>query len=127
MAPTPPGVQWDHGVQHNPDFPKLPKDFYRLWYNGHALMFTSKVIGQGTQPPPGIKSCPLWICLHGGGTTSARNDNDDSWARGRDYFEGMVKEYAESQGPVITVCPRGVSSTEREKKSSGEIVPAKDE
>ena len=129
MAPIPPVISWDDKPQTNVEDSNLPEKFYQLKYNGHALMFTVDVYGK--EALSDIKGCPMWICLHGGGTTNTDkddyNNNDDNWRDGRSYFASMVKPYAANHGPVIMVCPRGVSTRERETKSNGEKVLAWDD
>ncbi|KAK3328708.1 hypothetical protein B0H66DRAFT_539196 [Apodospora peruviana] len=115
------GWDWDSKPQNNAKNSNLPQKFFQIDYNGHALMFTVDVLGKGVQPDS--KSCPMWICLHGGGTTSATNNNDEEWTSARkDLFEKLISTHAAAHGPIIMVCPRGVSTKERHGD-----VPAYDE
>jgi len=111
MPPIPPEVTWNPQFLTNTGKPKLPPKYYSISYNGHALMFTVDELGTGDQP---VNGCPLWICLHGGGTTRPNNDNDDNWTKTREYlYYPVAKEYAQRKGRVILVCPRGISTTDR--------------
>ena len=117
MPPIHPEIIWDPKPQSNAGDPNLPETFYHLNYNGHALMFTVDLCGKGVSLD--TKRCPMWICLHGGGTTDSENNNDTNWTKARaGYFGHMVNKYAEDHGPVIMVCPRGVSTTERGKNTA---------
>jgi predicted esterase len=118
MAPIRLDAGWDKKPQTNSTNSNLPEKYYQIHYNGHALMFTVDVLGKGVQPDN--KSCPMWICLHGGGTTQPDNNNDCNWSEARGQgglFRTLAGRHAAAHGPIIMVCPRGVSTTERDGKA----------
>ena len=75
------------------------QEYYTLTHDGHTMKFTMTVVGQ----PDDKDRYPLYIALHGGGTSPAE-DNDGEWYTMANYYLNAVQD-------GIYIACRGITDT----------------